>query len=199
MKLFCLLLLVFSTVARAEHDADERHLNGYELVFAGPDSRRIERMDGPVYRSSGSATDIAGRAHDCFIRYVSDKPNSPTSVSGVLGNQGEHSSSQDSPVIEGDDPGKGMLFAHSRAPFRHFFLAYEARSRFELDAKDGSFRIVQSDLGYRQLDTGNGSYQDFTPIQRLALTGWDSALEALQEVSEQVAACIGTSPPPANE
>ncbi len=187
-----MLLSACAFPAWADHDYDDRHLNGYELGFESPSSRHIEVMSSHSYDTSGSQSDIIGRAQVCVEKHVSNAPNASTGVLGIIGAKGQHSSSSDAtePVVESADSDSGKLQAHARAPYRHLLLSYEARSRLSVEAQDGHFRIVQTDLAYRQLDTGTDAQQDFSPIQRLAITGWDDALEALQEVSDRVASCI---------
>ncbi|MDB5988263.1 MAG: hypothetical protein JWR16_3316 [Nevskia sp.] len=190
-KLCVMLLLACSLPAWADHDEDDKHLNNYTLTFASPSSRRIDVMTSQIHEASGSAADIINRAQDCVARYVSNEPATSNGVLGI-GAKGRHSASSDAtqPVLESADPDSGVLMAHSRAPYHHLLLSFEARSRLSVEAKDGRFKIVQNDLAYRQLDTGNDASQDFSPIQRLAVTGWDGALEALQEVSDNVAECV---------
>ena len=191
-KLCAALLLTCCLPAWADHDEDDKHLNGYELSFASPSSRRIDVMSSQLYEAAGTPAEIIGRAQNCVAKYVSNEPSSSSGVLGVFGAKGQHSSSSDpeQPALESADLDNGVLVAHSRAPYRHLLLSYEAKSRFSVEAKDGRFKIVQTELAYRQLDTGNDASQDFAPIQRLAITGWDDALEALQEVGNNVAECI---------
>lgn len=192
IRTFCVaLLLACSLPAWAGHDEDDKHLNGYSLSFASPSSRRIEVMTSPLYEAAGTQAEIINRAQACVAKYVSNEPGVSNGVLGI-GAKGRHSSSADAeqPVLESADPDNGALLAHSRAQYRHLLLSFEARAKFSVAAQDGRFKIVQSDLAYRQLDTGNDASQDFSPIQRLAVTGWDGALEALQEVSDNVAECI---------
>jgi hypothetical protein len=195
-KLLLLLLMTCVQPTWADHDADDKKLNDYQLEFASPTSRRIDVMTSRSFETGGTSAAIIERAQNCVTRYVSNTPNTSSGVLGIIGAKGQHSSSSDveQPVLESADPQSGTLVAHSRAQYHHLLLAFEARSRFSVDAKDGRFRIVQTDLAYRQLDTGNDVAQDFSPIQRLAVTGWDDALEALQEVSDKVADCIQSSP-----
>jgi len=187
-----LLLMICAQPGWADHDADDKKLNDYQLEFASPTSRRIDVMTSRLLEARGTSAEIIGRAQACITKYVSNTPNTSNGVLGIIGAKGEHSSSSDieQPVLESTDPQSGALVAHSRAQYRHLLLSFEARSRFSIDAKDDRFKIVQSDLAYRQLDTGTDTTQEFSPIQRLAVTGWNDALEALQEVSDEVAECI---------
>lgn len=195
-RLLSLLLMISAQPTWADHDADDKRLNNYQLEFASPTSRRIDVMTSQLFESHGTSAEIIGRAQSCVAKYVSNTPSTSTGVLGIIGAKGQHSSSSDieQPVLESADPQNGTLVAHSRAQYHHLLLSFEVRSKFSIDAKDGRFKIVQSDLAYRQLDTGNDAVQDFSPIQRLAVTGWDDALEALQDVSDEVAECIQSSP-----
>lgn len=158
---------------------------------------KIISLTSPVHQVDGSAAAIIQRAHGCVARLlVNDEvKTSGSSASGFFGavaGQGRNVSGSvaGGSVIELSDPESGLLVANSRVDYKFMLIAHSARSRFTIEARDGRFRIVQSNLESLQKNSGNMPNDDYSPMIQRRGTGWDKALEAMTEAEAKVVDCI---------
>lgn len=115
--------------------AEQVDFQGHTLEIdttKGP--RLITKMISPTYQAPGSARDIILRAQTCVAKHLSNNK-----VANIPGG----------PVIEVSQPENGFLVANSRVPYRSLVLVQmSVKSRFTIEAREGRFRITQTDLQY---------------------------------------------------
>jgi len=161
---------------------------------------KIVKLTSPVYQTQGSAAQIIQKAQGCVAKHLSNDEvaTSGSSASGLFGamaGQGHNvnSSVAGGSLIELSDPANGQLIANSRADYRFMLLAFSVKSRFVIEAKEGRFRITQSNLEKLQKSTGNMQNDGYNAIIRRKGIGWEKALAATTEAEKLVVDCITTT------
>ena len=158
---------------------------------------KIVKMTSPVHQTQGSAAQIIQKAQGCVARHLSNDEvtTSGSSASGFLGAMAGQGHNVNNAVaggslIELSDPANGQLIASSRADYRFMLLSSSVRSRFVIEAKEGRFRIIQSNLESLQKNTGNMRNDGYRTMIRRKGTGWDKALAATTDAEKKVTDCI---------
>jgi hypothetical protein len=131
------------------------------------DGRRIVDAVRTPQPMPGTASEIIARAHSCAARYAS--------------------SSGSQQGIEMVDPANGVLVANINSDYTGFLGAGgRARAKMMIEAKEGRFRISLSEI---QREQGH----NFDILVRAPGTGADKVIQALEAVSEKIAACLTTA------
>ena len=133
-------------------------------VEAGQDTRNILRIVGPRYQVNGTAGQIMDKARGCLA-----------SRQGVS--------------VEAAEATSGQLVAISRTNYRALWSTYSVRSRLAIEAGDGHFRIVQSDLGVAQASSADAGDNDYALLQQQG-AGWDNAVSAVIAVEQELIDCV---------
>lgn len=184
-----MVILLVSCASTPDKGASGKpELNGYQLEF-DPATSQIGEMVGPVTQVQGTLSDITTRAQACAVRILSNVATSTPSVLMALGGVTNSRNRDGGSLIELIDKENGQLVANSLAAYSKGLVQYTVRAKLSVQAKDGRFRIVQSDLGYTNSTSHNIAYW---PIKTVAGSGWNDALEALQARSNKLAACIAS-------
>lgn len=84
------------------------------------------------------------------------------------------------PAVDGDN-----AYAIVKTAYSHALVAGTVRSRITVQAKDGRFRVVHTDI-----DNFNDFAKNYIPIYKSWGTGWQKAEAALQGWFPDVSACI---------
>ena len=129
-------------------------------VDASREARPILRVGGVKYSIPGSATQILGKAEQCVARQ-------PGAITGA------------SVDAEG-----GRLLADGRANYRQKGQR-SVRARMAVEAGDGNFRVVFSELATSPADAVN-----YAPLVQQDAAGWESALEAVIGVEQGLLDCM---------
>ena len=141
--------------------AEDVAFEGHALQVDGSrEARPILRMSGTRYSIPGSATQILGKAEQCAAR----QPGAITEASV--------------------DAEGGRLLADSRANYRQKGQR-SVRARMAVEAGDGNFRVVFTDLATSPADAVN-----YAPLVQQDAAGWESALVALIGVEQGLLDCM---------
>ena len=161
---------------------------------------KIVKLTSPVYQTQGSAAEIIQKAQGCVAKHltndeVSTSGSSASGFFGAVAGQGQNvnSSVSGGSLIELSDPANGQLIANSRADYKFMLLGFSVKSRFVIEAKEGRFRITQSNLEKLQKNTGNMRNDGYNRIIKSKGTGWDKALSAATDAEKKVVDCIMTT------
>lgn len=159
----------------------------------------IIKMVSPVYQAQGTAPQIIQKAQGCVAKHLSNSEvaTSGSSGSGLLDamagiGHNVNSTISGGALIELVEPSNGQLIANSRVDYKFMLLAHNIKTRFILEAKDGRFRVTQSDIEAVQKNTGSMRNDGYRPLLRLKGIGWDKALAAAIDVEKKVADCIAS-------
>ncbi len=141
--------------------AEDVAFEGHALQVDGSrEARPILRMSGTRYSIPGSATQILGKAEQCAAR----QPGAITEASV--------------------DAEGGRLLADSRANYRQKGQR-SVRARMAVEAGDGNFRVVFTDLATSPADAVN-----YAPLVQQDAAGWESALEVVIGVEQGLLECM---------
>lgn len=140
--------------------------------------RVITKMTSTAYQTTGTARDIILRSQTCIAQHLSN-----SKAGDVTGGE----------VIEISQPENGFIAANNRVNYRQLILPMSVESKFVIEAKDGRFRVVQSNL--QALTNGEGVNRDtkYSKIFQHKLTGWEKALLAALDAEKKVVDCINSS------
>lgn len=193
-----LVLLSAIAMASMAASAQEVDFNGHTLeIHNDRNVPRIVTMTSPVHQLDGSPEQIIQKAQGCVARNVvnDEVATSGSSASGFFGalageGHNVNSSVAGGTLIEIVDPANGLLVANSRADYRFMMLGHSVRNRLTVEARDGRFRFVHSNIESLQKNTGNMRNDGYSQIIQRRGTGWDKALEAVIAVEDKVVACM---------
>ena len=145
--------------------AEEVAFQGRTLeVEPGPDdTRTIARIVGTRYQLNANTAQIIDKARAC------------------LAGQGGVS-------VEAGDAASDRLVANSRVNYRTGWSTRSARSRIEIEASDGYFRVVQSGLGVAETGAAEARDADYGALQQTG--GWDDAVSAMIVLEQGVIDCL---------
>ena len=183
---------------QAAADIIEENFNGHTLEISDEKNvPKIVKLTSPIYQTQGTAAQIIQKAQGCVAKHLSNDEvaTSGSSASGFFGamaGQGHNvnSSIAGGALIELADPANGQLIANSRADYRFMLLSNSVKSRIIIEAKDGRFRITQSNLESVQKNTGSMRNDGYDQLIRRKGTGWDKALAATIDAEKKVVDCI---------
>lgn len=119
-----------------------------------------------VYQTAGSAHDVAVRGQRCIA---------------------EHLISGDGPVILNSDLDNGTIVARNSTEYGAL-PRWRIRSTFTFEAKQGRFRITQTNL-QRFIDGAIGGAAWY-PVLKSWGSGWKGAEQAFAKSASAVAACV---------
>lgn len=162
-RTWCVLLA--TTFACVPALAEDVAFEGRTLeVEAGQDdTRTIVRIVGPRYQLNAAAAQIVEKTRAC------------------LAGQGGVS-------IEAGDAGSDRIVANSRVNYRAGWGTRSARSRIDIEASEGYFRIIQSGLGVAETGAADASDADYGALQQAG--GWDDAVSAMITLEQGVIDCL---------
>ena len=141
--------------------AEDVVFEGHTLeVDASREARPILGMRGTRYSIPGSVQQIVGKAEQCAARQT-----------GAL-------------TVESTDADGGKLLASGRAEYRQKGRR-SVRAPMTLEAGEGNFRVVFSDLATASADAGG-----FAPLIQQDGAGWENALEAVIGIEQPLLDCM---------
>jgi hypothetical protein len=126
-------------------------------------------LTSTVYQAPGTQQELAARGLKCISQIL------------TVG-------TTDSPIIIHSDLAAGTVVARSAMKYGSF-PEWQIRSRFTFEAKDGRFRVVQTQLE-RFNDMGGG----WGRIGKWAGSGWKKAEDAFQMSEMVVSQCVSQAP-----
>lgn len=188
-------------LASATATAEVVERGSYKAEVADSGVKKISSLTGAPVEVTGTRAELIAKAQTCVTRNVS---NAGITLSGadsgsffgsmVSGGGQKSEQVQGGQLIELVDPENGLLVANSRVDFRRALLGYSAASTLTVEAKDGKFRIVQTNLAVAQKSTGSMNNSGYDPVVAVWGTGWEATLDAMQGVADKVAVCMSAGP-----
>ncbi|QIL21367.1 hypothetical protein [Thermomonas sp. HDW16] len=158
-------LLIAVALMGAPVLAEDVQFEGHTLeVEPGQgDARNIARILGTRYQINAAAVQIIDKARGC------------------LGNQS-------GVAIEAGEPNSGQLVANSQVNYRAGWSTHSVRSRIAVEASDGYFRIVQSDLGVADMGAADARDGDYRVLQQDG--DWEKAASTMIALEQGVIDCL---------
>lgn len=127
----------------------------------------LTEVTSAVYQSNGTPHDIAVRASTCISQHLAP-------------------GTTDSQLIITSDLDGGIVVARSAIKYPDGLLNWEVRSTFTFEARDGRFRITQTNLERLNRTWG--------PIGKWSGSSWKKAEAAFAASAEAVAQCVIVGP-----
>lgn len=127
---------------------------------------QVLRVRGSHYSIPGTAAQIVGKAQLCLSRRDSG--------AGIVST----------------DRAGGRLVAVSRVEHGAGPAPGIVKGRLAVEAGEGGFSIVLSDLGTLQDPPGDGRDEVFSPLLMRADSGWEAALDAMIGVEQALLDCM---------
>ncbi len=164
-------------------------IDGFKLTYdeAG---HQILQITSAVRELEGTPAALTSRAQLCAPRSFSTSSTTQASVLEALGGGFAATKKEPVPVIEFSDKESGQLIANSVAPYTAALLTYLARSKITFEAKEGRFRVIQTDMATARAD----GKADYLPLVAVWGTGWEKATKALNTKVEAFISCIASPP-----
>ncbi len=144
--------------------AEDVPFNGRTLqVDAGQEARPVLRMASSRYSINRSAEQLVNQAQACLA-----------TVAGATAGTA--------------DPAQGSLQGSLQVNYRARFASFTARSQLRMEAGNGYFQFVQTDLTETQ-DGGTDANAQGGPISQKA-SGWEKAVGALAQSEDKLVDCL---------
>lgn len=157
-------LVLAGTLAAIPLAAEEVQFEGHVLeVDASQEARAIVRMEGTRYRLPGTAAQIVDKAEKCI-----------TGQNGL--------------ALVAADPVAGTVAARGRADYRQMWSTRSIRANLQIEADDGYFRIVQSELAQAQGGSAESDDAAYAPISQAG--DWESAVSAAITMETRLVDCL---------
>lgn len=141
----------------------------------------IEKVESEVYKTSGTAVEITAKGKACMAELLKNDN---------IGN----STTQNLFSYVGDD----KLVATARFEYVYLLIRQSLQAKYVFEAKEGRFRITNSDIGYKQVKTNGmlgwgASVESATghqPIAKVWGTGYEEAESQLLAMDNKIAECV---------
>lgn len=127
----------------------------------------LERVESPVYETTGDVAALAGRAATCAAQIL--KPGMSTA-----------------PTVLATDLEGGVVVANNYFEFVGNLYVLKARSKVRFEARPGRFRITHTDI-----EVFNSNWRR---VQTPKEGKRDAMREQLQALSDELAACVRANP-----
>lgn len=99
-----------------------------------------------------------------------------------------------SETVLADGATEDTLVSIARVGYSSMLIDYSIRSRMTVLAKDGKFKIRQTNIERMQLDTGSLANTGYEPVGKWWGNGYEVAQKTLEGYAAEVAACIKKEP-----
>ena len=141
----------------------------------------VEKVETEVFTTSGTAAQITAKGKACMAEILKNDN---------IGN----STTQNLFSYTGDD----KLVATARFEYVYLLLRQSLQAKYIFEAKDGRFRITNTDIGYKQVKTNGvlgwgASVESSTghqPIAKVWGTGYEEAESQLLAMDNKIAECV---------
>lgn len=141
----------------------------------------VEKVETEVFTTSGTAAQITAKGKACMAEILKNDN---------IGN----STTQNLFSYTGDD----KLVATARFEYIYLLLRQSLQAKYIFEAKDGRFRITNTDIGYKQVKTSGtlgwgASVESSTghqPIAKVWGTGYEEAESQLLAMDKKIADCV---------
>lgn len=158
-------LVIAGALAAGTASAEEIQFDGHVLeIGASGEARPIVRIAGTRYRLGGSTAQIVGKAEAC--------------VAAGAGLE-----------LVSADAASGVVSARGAADYRQLWSVRSIRANLQVEASDGYFRIVQTDL-VQAPDRGADAAADaYAPVSQGA-GDWEGAVAAAIDLETRLVDCL---------
>ena len=125
----------------------------------------LTEITSEVYQTEGTPKEIAQRANTCISQHLAP-------------------GTTDAQLIVSSDLDNGVVVARNAVQYPDGMMRWEIRSTFTFEAREGRFRIVQTNLERFNRRWG--------PIGKWSGSGWKKAEAAFMGPANEVAQCVLT-------
>ena len=133
-------------------------------------AKYLTSVTSEVFQAQGTPRELAARANTCISQHL---------AAGTV----------DAQLIVNSDPDRGIIVARSAIEYPDFLMRWKVRSVFTFEAREGRFRIEQTNLE-RFNDMAGG----WSPIGKWTGSGWKKAEAAFAASANVVARCVMSAP-----
>jgi hypothetical protein len=154
-----------------------------------------EIVSGP-FDVAGTPAEIATKGRNCMVKILKNdavtvRDSSRSTVAlGALLDKGDSNSITGGDVITVFDASAGLVAANSRHAVPGMLSVEYLRSTVTLEAREGRFRIVQTNIARASSDTGALENSGFQPVYIQAMSGHKKVAASLEQLAAKVAACV---------
>lgn len=160
-------------------------------------NNRVYEIESDTFQLEGSTVEgILEKAQECFARELRNESIVLSDSGDQLGIFSQRDSSKTAVASSGTDITvlPDSVIATQNVDFRHMGVKRNVRSRVELQAREGRYRITHMNVEHAQYSTGSISNDGYGPVH----TGWGAgskpAIQALENVTSELADCIQADP-----
>lgn len=140
--------------------------SGFMVATTAIAAEYLTEITSEVYRTEGTPKEIAQRANTCISKHLAP-------------------GTTDAQLIVSSDLENGVIVARNGVQYPDGMLRWEIRSTFTFEAREGRFRILQTNLERFNRRWG--------PIGKWSGSGWKKAEDAFTGPANQVAQCVLTT------
>ena len=145
----------------------------------------LDKVETEVFKTNGSAVEITIKAKACMAEILNNGKVGSTTLQNLFS-------------FTGDD----KLIATARFEYTYMLLRKSLNAKYIFEAKEGRFRITNTDIGYKQLKTNGllawGSTVEspaeaavgHDSIAKIWGTGWEEAESQLLAMDNKIAECV---------
>lgn len=151
------------------------------MVVAPPEY--LTEVVSPVHQVDATPAELARRAEVCMSQTLAASADAGS-------------------VIVSSDPERGVVVGSNALEYRDGMLPWRMRSRVTFEGREGRFRITHTAIQrFNEQSFGAQvlSADAWQPVGKWRGSGWQKAEQALQGISTQIADCVLSSEPSADD
>jgi|GEM_PF-1186744 len=137
--------------------------SGFVITTPAHAAEYLTEITSEVYQAEGTSKEIAQRANTCISQHLAP-------------------GTTDAQLIVSSDHDNGVIVARNAVQYPDGMMRWEIRSTFTFEAREGRFRIVQTNLERFNRRWG--------PIGKWSGSGWKKAEQAFMGPANEVAQCV---------
>lgn len=161
------------------------------------ENKTVDQIISGPFEATGTASEIANKGRACMIKTLKNdaitvRDSAPNGVAfgKLIDEQTNSNTLPGGEVISVFDASTGLVIANSRAALPGMLSVEYLQSTVTLEARDGRFRITQTNIGRASSDSGGLENRGFQPVYIQAMSGHKKVVAALEQVAAKVAACV---------
>lgn len=141
----------------------------------------LDRVESEVFTTNGTAAQITLKAKGCMAEILKNDNVGNSTTENLFSYAGED-----------------KLVATARIEYMYLLLRRSVQSKYIFEAKDGRFRITETDIGYKIVETTGtlawgssvNSKSGHMPVVKVWGTGYEEVEAQLQAVNTKIADCV---------
>ena len=141
----------------------------------------LDKVESEVFTTNGTAAQITLRAKGCMAEILKNDNVGNSTTENLFSYAGED-----------------KLVANARIEYTYLLLRRSVQSKYIFEAKEGRFRISETDIGYKIVETTGtlawgssvNSKSGHMPVVKVWGTGYEEVEAQLQAVNAKIADCV---------